>query len=398
MNKIKASLHTPIGVRDIYGRQCADKNRIQHILHRVLRSYGFSDIQTPTFEFFDVFGKEKGTVSSRQMFKFFDRDNNTLVLRPDITPSIARCVAKYYKDEDLQIRMCYSGNTFVNVPPYKGKLEEVTQVGAELFNDGTSDADGEMISLAADCLIKAGLKDFQIEAGHAGFLRGLFREAGFDDEVRDEIKSLLQSKNFFGVEEILDNIEIDPGLKEIFLKLPDLAEDFEAAADLVTKYSHSADVLAAVDRLRKVSSIIKKYGFDSHVTIDLSMLGSYDYYTGVIFKAYTYGNGEALLSGGRYDGLVEQFGKKCPAIGLAITVDELCAAMERQGLFSEEAEESFDIILYKSSKLDRAIAMADEMRSSGKNVRLIRKSSGSGIDEYQKYAKKAGAGKLIYLN
>ena len=125
-------LHTPGGVRDTYGVECENKLDVAGKVHDVMKSYGFDDIQTPTFEYFDIFSKERGTASSKEMFKFFDRGNNTLVLRPDMTPPIARCVAKYYREEQMQIRLCYTANTFVNTDPYKGKLQEVTQVGAEL--------------------------------------------------------------------------------------------------------------------------------------------------------------------------------------------------------------------------------------------------------------------------
>ena len=124
--------------------------------------YGFRDIQTPSFEFFDIFNQERGTVASKDMYKLFDKEGNTMVLRPDITPSIARCVAKYYKDEELPIRLCYIGNTFINSTTYQGKLKEVTQLGAELVNDNSIDADAEMLAITIECLLKSGLKEFQL--------------------------------------------------------------------------------------------------------------------------------------------------------------------------------------------------------------------------------------------
>ena len=97
----KSLLFTPEGVRDIYGEDCERRAKIQQGIHTIMKQYGFKNIQTPTFEFFDIFNRERGTVKSADMFKFFDQYNNTLVLRPDITPSIARCVAKYYEKEEM---------------------------------------------------------------------------------------------------------------------------------------------------------------------------------------------------------------------------------------------------------------------------------------------------------
>ena len=137
--------HTPEGVRDILGREYAIKYTLQQDIHEVLMKYGYHDIQPPTFEYFDVFGKEIGTIPSKDLYKFFDKDGNTLALRPDITPSVARCVAKYFSEEELPLRFCYMGNTFINNSGYQGKLKEFTQIGCELINDN---------SVAFPCLVK----------------------------------------------------------------------------------------------------------------------------------------------------------------------------------------------------------------------------------------------------
>ena len=171
-------LHTPEGVRDIYNDECEKKMLLQDQLYHILRLHGYHPIQTPTFEFFDIFGREIGTTPSKDLYKFFDREGNTLVLRPDITPSIARCAAKYFGEEELPIRLCYMGNTFINNSSYQGRLKECTQLGAELLGDPSVDADAEMISMVISCLKAAGLKEFQLSIGHADFFRGLMEAAG----------------------------------------------------------------------------------------------------------------------------------------------------------------------------------------------------------------------------
>lgn len=391
----KELLHTPGGVRDIYGLECMRKLTLEKKAHDVMKSYGFHDIATPTFEYFDIFSKERGTVQSKEMFKFFDRGNNTLVLRPDMTPSIARCVAKYFKEETLPIRLCYTGQTFVNTDKYQGKLQEVTQVGAELFYDDTSDADAEMISMMAECLIKCGLKEFQIEVGHAGIFKGLIQEAGFDEEAAEELRKLIVSKNFFGVEEFLEEFTVPVSLKEIFIKLPELLDNLPENSAYVKERTKSSEVLSALERLEKVEEILKIYGVSEYITIDLSMLSGYSYYTGVIFRAYTYGNGEALATGGRYDKLVGQFGVDMPAIGLVLVTDQMMLALSRQNLF-EDTKLGGTILLYPSEYRNQAIHFAEEQRKQGKVIRLLRKSSKKTLEEYQAYAERMGAETLLY--
>ena len=390
-------MHTPTGVSDTYGAECASKLSVQDRVHNVMSEYGFKDIETPTFEYFDIFSKERGTASSREMFKFFDRDNNTLVLRPDVTPSIARCVAKYYKDEEMQIRLCYTGNTFVNTPPYKGKLQEVTQVGAELFNDGTSDADAEMIALTIECLLKSGLEEFQLEIGHADLFRGLVEEAGLSETEISKLQELIESKNFFGVEELLDNLTISEELKEVILKLPELLDNLDDSMEFVSKRSKSERVKKAMERLKNIEDILSIYGFSDYITIDLSMLSHYSYYTGVIFRAYTYGNGEAVATGGRYDGLVKQFGKNSEAIGLAIVIDQLMLALSRQKLIDTDALAG-SILLYSQGCRKETIDIASKLRSEGVKLQLMRKSSQKTIDDYKEYAKRMKTEKLLYLD
>ncbi len=127
---MKQLLHTPEGVRDIYNQECAKKLAVQDKLHEMFHLYGYHDIQTPTFEYFDVFRKEIGTISSRELYKFFDREGNTLVLRPDITPSIARAAATLYEQETMPIRLCYIGNTFINHSSYLGRLKGIHPDGS----------------------------------------------------------------------------------------------------------------------------------------------------------------------------------------------------------------------------------------------------------------------------
>ncbi len=389
-------LHTPGGVRDIYGIECARKLAVEREVHDVMKSYGFRDIETPSFEYFDIFSKERGTVQSKEMFKFFDRGNNTLVLRPDVTPSIARCVAKYRREEELPLRLCYTGKTFVNTSQYKGKLQEVTQVGAELYNDDTSDADAEMIAMLVECLKKSGLQEFQLEIGHADIFRGLVEEAGVSAHATEELRKLIVSKNFFGVEELLNQMTISEKLKEIFVKLPELLGDLSACVSFVRERTESQRVHHALERLEKVEEILRLYGVSEYITVDLSMLSQYSYYTGVVFKAYTYGSGEALATGGRYDGLVKQFGMDAPAIGLAIVADQLLLALTRQKLFKDAALGG-TVLLYPQELRKKALKLAEEKRRQGTSLQMLRKSSRRDFAEYKEYAVRMGHEEVLYL-
>ncbi|CRZ34260.1 ATP phosphoribosyltransferase regulatory subunit [Herbinix hemicellulosilytica] len=390
-------LHTPEGVRDIYSTECAVKLLIQEKLHQVLKLYGFRDIQTPSFEFFDIFNHERGTVSSKDMYKLFDKEGNTLVLRPDITPSVARCVAKYYKDEELPIRLCYIGNTYINNTAYQGKLKEVTQLGAELFNDDSIDADAEMLALTVECLLEAGLKEFQLEIGNADFFRSLIEETGLKNkEDVINLRTLIENKNMFGIEETVQSKIINEDLKEIFLKLPELFGSSEVL-DYAKKLTKNPRALKAVERLEKLYEIMTLYGFEKYISFDLGMTGKFDYYTGIIFKAYTYKTGEPIVTGGRYDNLVGQFGKDCPAIGLAIVIDSLILALSRQNLLPQ-IDSSDTLVIYKSEYKKQAISLANYFRKDGINVILQLSKNNMDLNDYLAYMKRMNIGGLLYID
>ncbi|MDF2541136.1 MAG: hypothetical protein K0S47_854 [Herbinix sp.] len=389
-------LHTPEGVRDIYNSECATKLMLQNKLHHVLEHYGYQDIQTPSFEFFDIFNQERGTVASKDMYKFFDREGNTLVLRPDITPSIARCAAKYYKDEKLPIRLCYIGNTFINYSGYQGKLKEVTQLGAELMNDNSADADAEMLALTIECLLQSGLKEFQLDLGEADFFRALVEEAGFHDEEEiTQLRILIENKNMFGVEEKVIEKEMSKELKEIFLKLPELFGSLDTLSYAKTLTTNQR-AIKAIERLERIYSILTDYGFENYVSFDLGMLSKYNYYTGIIFKAYTYSTGEAVATGGRYDNLVGQFGKEAPAIGLAIVIDQLIIALTRQKLL-QAPEELSTLILYRMEYRKQAIALANHFRKEGDYTILQLSNHVTTVEEYLAYGKRFGVGGILSL-
>lgn len=389
-------LHTPDGVRDIYSDECERKEIVQKGMKDILKLYGFRPIQTPSFEFFDIFNKERGTVPSREMYKFFDRDGNTMALRPDITPSIARCVAKYFKEDELPIRLSYVGNTFINNSSYQGKLKEMTQVGAELINDMSADADAEMIAICIECLLKAGLKEFQIDIGHADLFNGLMEETGFDADEIMELKILIEDKNIFGASSLMSTKDVNDELKDTILKLPELFgshEIIKKARDIIK----NERALNALERLEKIYEILDKYGFCKYISFDLGMLSKYNYYTGIIFKGYTYGTGDAIVSGGRYDKLLSQFGKEAPAIGLVILLDQLMIAMQRQNI-TIETDNASNVIVFRGDSRAVAIELANDLRKNGTGVELIRKSKEHSIEEYIESAAKSSAGKLFYLD
>ena len=333
-----------------------------------------------------------GTVPSKELYKFFDREGNTLVLRPDITPSIARAVAKYFTEEDMPVRLCYVANTFINHTDFQGRLKENTQLGAELIGDGSVEADAEMIALVVESLLKAGLTEFQVSIGHVDFFKSLLRESRLDEEMEAELRELISNKNIYGVRELLEPLPISPGLREAFAAIPDLFGSVEilkkAEACAVTE-----DARRALERLNKIYELLGCYGYENYVTFDLGVVSKYKYYTGIIFQAYTYGTGEAVAKGGRYDTLMDHFGKPAPATGFAFVVDRLMSALARQKVDMDVSVHKV-LIIYQTSQAREAVAKAVELRNQGKTVELMPRQIGR---DYEAYARKHEIEEMICM-
>ncbi len=391
---MEQKMHTPEGVRDIYNRECETKLAIQKKLSTVLHLYGYQDIQTPTFEYDDVFRKEIGSTSTKELYRFFDREGNILTLRPDITPSVARAAATLFETEDFPIRLCYAGNTFTNHTSYQGRLKENTQLGAELIGLDSIEADAEMLAMVVDGLKRTGLKEFQVNIGHVDFIQSLLEATGLEDDEMDEIRTLINNRNYFGVEEILDNRSAKESVKEAFHILPELMggpEILESAA----RIAPSAEARLAITRLQQIYKLLRLYKAEDHVTFDLSMSGSYGYYTGIIFRAYTYGTGDAVVRGGRYDHLLEKFGKSTPSIGFAIIIDELMSALNRQKISVQTAKRN--LLVYTEATEKWAVSLARSFRAKGKNIEMLKREPEEEREVYEAYGKRSSIAGILYL-
>lgn len=363
-------VHTPEGVRDIYGEEKAKKTLAERRLWETIESYGYQQIQTPTFEFFDVFSNEVGTTPSKELYKFFDKEGNTLALRPDFTPSIARCAAKYFEKDKMPVRLCYRGSAFSNTSDLRGKLKETTQMGAELIGDDSVYADAELIALTIEALLHAGLPNFQISVGNVEFFKGICAESGLSEETEHGLRELISGKNYFGAQELLEGSGVPGKEREALLKVEELFGTVEILEEAKKTVSNKRS-LSAIERLQRLYGLLVEYGVEKYASFDLGMLSKYHYYTGIIFKGYTYGVGDAIVKGGRYDKLLSHFGKDAPAVGFVILVDDLLLAMDRQGAGAFSLKEPAKLF-YANETFSEALQEAKRLRAEGMSVALCR--------------------------
>ncbi|MEA5085304.1 MAG: ATP phosphoribosyltransferase regulatory subunit [Lachnospiraceae bacterium] len=391
---LNIKLHTPIGVRDILPKEAMAKKEVCARIEKVFEGYGYNAVESPMFEYIEVFSDEKmGSTSPKQMFRFFDRNGSSLALRSDMTPPIARIAATAYAKATGPLRFSYFGNAFRYSESYQGKLCEFPQAGIELMGVDSTDADAEVIALAVKSILATGVKEFRLHIGQVQFFKSILEETGLLQEDCNELKNMVAKRNYVGVESLIEDKNIDENIKQLFIKLPKMVGTKNVIAEAV-RLTKSKEALIALREMENLYDSLKLYGVEDYVVFDLGMVNSLNYYTGIIFRGYTYGTGCSILDGGRYDNLVEQFGKKIPAVGFGIKVNEVLNVLENNKV-DLGVEGTKAMVAYTSEGKSTALKIADIYRESG--IKLENSLIGNDYEENLSYAKERGMESLLYF-
>ena len=359
-------LQVPYGTADILPGEAAARRKIIDCMAAVYQDWGYEEVQTPTFEYLSTFGGG-GRVSDSN-FKFFDRRNNILMLRTDMTAPIARLVATRMKAESGVKRLSYRSQIFRYEETQEGRQCEFSQSGVEMMGADAVAADAEIIALAATVLKQAGLLDFTISVGQVEFINGLTAAAGFSDQETQALKHCLITHNAVGLQELSQQKKLTGTLAKIVPNLLFLHGGPEILQKLASCLQEKR-CLQALKRLQGMYDLAKVYGIASYLSFDLGLLRDFDYYTGMIFEGFTPGLGYSILGGGRYDKMMSGFGSACPAIGFAIGVDRVVLALVHSGHYQLPRQCDF-LVAYGQDKLPEAIKTCMQLRAAGHSVKL----------------------------
>ncbi|MEW9123591.1 MAG: ATP phosphoribosyltransferase regulatory subunit [Thermotaleaceae bacterium] len=357
--------YIPEGVSDIHWDEYEAKDKVIMHIKKRFKSFGYRQILTPTFEYYDLFAGVDGTIHRDEMFKFIDGNGKILVLRPDVTVPIARMAATSYGASKGYLKFSYIANVFRISEEQSGNKREFMQAGIEYLGSEKPDADAEIVAVGIKTLIDSGLKNFQIDLGQAAYFKGLMTELDMGKEKKDYIRKLIEEKNFAELTNMLKTLDMEETIKNVILRIPSLyGEPVEVIAHAKT-LAINEKMKRAVDYLQEVYDILKDYGYQKYVTIDFGLVNHLDYYSGVIFKGYVHNYGKSLISGGRYDNLTKQYGEAIPATGLGINIDELMEVIEMNSTQKAATCYTDYLILYNSQKRGEAFELAENLRNKG---------------------------------
>ena len=372
----------------------ARKRGMENELARLFLSWGYQEVITPTFEYYETLRASAPETADDSTFRFFDRSGRMLALRPDMTTPIARVAVMRMRERPLPLRLFYLANVFRQEETQAGRQCEFYQAGVELLGAGGVAADAEVVALAVEALLAAGLSDFQVCLGQVDFISGIMAEAGLDAATAHKVKQALIERNMVGLGELLAESGIEPCNRDLLQQLPMLHGKMDMLRNVRQRVKNQISQ-AALDNLAEIYHLLEKYGIDRYVMFDLGIIRDFEYYTGMVFETYTTGLGYPICGGGRYDRMAGSFGREQPATGFALGIERILLALERQGLDATNPTQTV-YVGWAGSNLPQAIAAVKRLREDGSTAELGLQEQSR--EEAEREGKNRGCSRVLYID
>lgn len=311
-------------------------------LKKLYRKYGYLPYKMNKFEEYDLYVENKNFLVSSDIITFSDFNGKLMALKPDVTLSI---IKKVKTSEDTE-KLFYHENVYRTLKNTK-EVHEILQMGLECIGDVGIYETGEVLTLAAKSLETVS-SDYVIDVSHMGFINGLLSEAKTDYSVRTEIMSHIKEKNPHDILKICEKAGISNKISEKICKVASLWGSFDKVLPELKQISVSKETDDAIRDLEAIYEILKVTGCSNHVRVDFSIINDMNYYDAIVFQGFIEGIPVNVLSGGRYDKLLERFEKKSGAIGFAVYLGILW-----QYVLTPKTADS-DIVIYYDDDTDVA--------------------------------------------
>lgn len=378
-------LLTPDGTKDYIFEECIMRRNIVAKLSQRFINCGYSEIMTPGLEYYDVFNKNANHIPQDEMYKLTDHKGRLLVLRPESTTPIARVAATRLRSVSAPLRLFYSQGVFVSNAALAGKSNEFLQMGVELIGYSNRLADLEVVTLAMEVLGTSCQNGFNLELGDVGIFNLLVSRLDIADDVKENIRLNIEQKNCPALEQLLDSIGSGDDISAL-KSLPKLFGGEEIFEKALSVFAYDPELCKKVEYLRNIYTALGAIKFTGSLKIDLGLVSKLDYYTGIVMRGYAVGFGEAVLSGGRYDCLLSEFGYNMPAMGFAVNIDSLATLLLRSG--TKPILKKPDLLIFVEQGYEiRALELAFKTRAQGKGAEIY---LGDDVAKAKEYAQKRG--------
>ena len=356
----------PHGVQDRFLVEAIRRRTAEANVRDCFTRWGYQEVIPPTFEYYDNLAVGASAELRHSMYRFIDPQGQMLALRADFTPQVARMAATKLFDRPMPLRCFYVGSLFRREDPQAGRKREFTQTGVELIGADTPAADAEVVALSIAALESLPLRDFQVNLGQMTFFHAL--TAGLPGEVLAPIRDAIDHKNNARLAEALARVALGETQHNLLQRLPDLIggpEVLKEARRLSAGLARRSEAQAALDRLDEVYGLLHTYGVAGRIILDLSEVRGMDYYTGITFRGVAPGLGWPLVSGGRYDDLIAQFGRSMAAVGFGLGIERALLVQARQGAPAPSPEPD---LLVECCNHSHCLALVQRLRLAGYRV------------------------------
>lgn len=339
--------------------------------------FGFLPIDTPIIEISDVLLAKAGGETEKQIYRF-NKGENDLALRFDLTVPLAKYVCEYINDITFPFKRYQIGKVYRGERPQKGRYREFYQCDIDIIGDGELSIinDAEMPSVIYNTIKELGFDEFTIKINNRKLLNGLFGELELSNESveimriidklekigKDNVVKCLQDLNIEDskIEKILSFIETEGTTDEKLKKLKQL----QISNDVFNK---------GLEELSEVVKYVRLFGVpETHFKVDLTIARGLDYYTGTVYETFLndYREIGSICSGGRYENLAEFYtDKKMPGVGVSIGLTRLFSKLNELNILKEDSKSiSKVLVVSMTEKIDRALEVGAIFRNAGINT------------------------------
>ncbi|MCH5304420.1 MAG: ATP phosphoribosyltransferase regulatory subunit [Ruminococcus sp.] len=376
---------TPEGTKDYLFKECTAVDYVCQKIQKVFENHQFHRVITPALEYYDLFSTDSSGISPESMFKTTDNTGRIVAVRPDSTLPIARLVSTRMQNEVLPVRLFYNQAVYRNNPSLTGRSNEIMQMGIELIGSKGKRADLEVITTAIQSM-QAVSDDFRIEVGHSLIFNSLLNSLKADEDIKEQIRVYIENKNYSALNDILDKLE-DSDTSLAIRTVPSLfggEEVFEKAEKIIK----NEKALEAIDYLKSLYKDLATLDMGDKIIVDLGLVQHNDYYSGFVFTGYVLGYGDAILSGGRYDKIFDEFNCSMGASGFAININHLA---EEARCYSESNIPEVLVFARNDSDIMKAIEYTAKLVKEGTRAQF---SDLSDENEARKFAENLGIKKF----
>ncbi len=405
----------PAGARDLLPLEVEQKRWINDRLQHRFQTWGYQRIVTSTLEWLDTL-TAGGAIQPDKVIQLRNNGEKSLGLRPELTASIARAavtrmagntslgarsLAPYVgagSHRDPQ-RLCYRANVFRNATQsHHGRQLEFFQAGVELLFAGGVLADAEMILLLAECLYDLGIPDWSILLGEAGLTRSLL--SVFPESIRTSVRNCIANLDRI----TLEGLQLDSDLKAQALMLFDLRGKPEDVLSKISTLNLDDEAKQTVNNLKSLIELLNSSTPQPlPLTLDLSLLQTFDYYTGIVFKAVSFQDYQSyvLAEGGRYDqllGLYDPQGQTSPGIGFSLSIEDLHSCLLTTEMLPQQAPCNDCLVIPTTDEVKMtALKYARQLRNQDNSLRVELELSDRTEAAIKQYAKTCRIKQLIWI-